>query len=206
VKLDQSKLCLERSEPLARLIVIVWQFSHFETERRTRSRKSKECSNAPLLSPRLQRPAMLTAFIVALVVQPVPTSSGIPTSALCPNGRNEGCPSETEWWHNDPEAAFKEGDTIKIAGLVHTRRSGGWVRQSSANPFEDPIPAWSGPGRHELVARVAGSPYRRVYATGRQCHRARSAIVASTRQAEAEARTRGIMLSVGFAPVCIPID
>lgn len=150
-------------------------------------------------------PAMLTAFIAVFIIQSVPPSSGIPKSAPCPNGRSECCPWEREWWHDNPEAALKDGDTVEIAGLMHVRRSGGWFPQSSANPFED-LTARSGPGRHELVARVAGSPYRRVYATGRGCHRARSAIVASTRQAEAEAQARGIILGGGSAPVCIPLD
>ncbi len=149
---------------------------------------------------------MLASFIVALVIQSVPVPPGMPNSAPCPDGGSECSAPETEWWHNGPDAAFKEGDTIKIAGLVHARRSGAWVLQSSATIFEDPIPARSGPGRHELVARIAGSPYRRIYATGRQCHRARSVIVASTRQAEAEAGTRGTIPGAGFAPLCIPID
>ena len=148
---------------------------------------------------------MLTAIIVAFLIQPDPTSSGIPNSAPDQTGRGECCLLEREWWHGAPESAAKDGDTIEIAGLVHVRRSGAWFRESSAIPMDD-FTGRSGPGRHELVARVAGSLYRRVYESGRQCHRARSVIVASTRQSEAETRARDIMLASGSAPVCIPID
>jgi hypothetical protein len=148
---------------------------------------------------------MLIALIMVFVTQSVPTSSGILQSAPCPTDQDEYCPSGREWWHSDPEVAFKDGDTLAIAGLTHVRRNGSWIRDSSAIPIED-LTDRSGPGRHELVARVEGSLYRRVYATGRQCHRARSVIVASARQAEGEARTRGSMLGGGSTPVCIPID
>src|SRR3712207_6224456 len=98
---------------------------------------------------------MLTAFIAVAVVQSVPTSAGSPTSAPDSNGRVECCLSEREWWHGDPQATPKDGDTIEIAGLVHVRRSGGWFRESPAIPLED-LADRTGPGRHELVARVAG--------------------------------------------------
>jgi hypothetical protein len=148
---------------------------------------------------------MLTALFVTLALQSVLSSPAIPQSTPCSDNRDESCQWAGEWWHSETEAPFRDGDTVEIAGLTHVRRSGGWFREAAAIPLED-LTHRAGPGRHELVARVVGSIYRRVYATSRQCHRARSVIVASTRQAEGEAPARSINPEDSSAAVCIPID